>query len=105
MAIRWVSNPESIKADQPSVLAIAETLAAMGVSVWIAVKWQTYIHIAIGASIAPLLLMRTDESCVRGAGIAEKIAYSPVMLLLMVPMLLVLPGVDPQQIPETFLLA
>lgn len=62
MAIRWVSNPESIKANQPSVLAIAETLAAMGVSVWIAVTWDTYVHIAIGASIAPLLLMRTDES-------------------------------------------
>jgi len=65
MAIRWVSTPESIKANQPSVLAIVETLAAMGIAVWIAVRWETYVHIAIGASIAPLLLMRTDQSCIR----------------------------------------
>ncbi len=74
MAIRWVSNPESIKANQPSVLAIAETLAAMCVSVWIAVTWDTYLHIAIGASIAPLLLMRTDESCIRGLVVIRSLA-------------------------------
>lgn len=73
MAIRWVSNPESIKTNQPSVLGIAETLAAMGVSVWIAVTWDTYLHIAIGALIAPMLLMRTDESCIRGFVIAERL--------------------------------
>lgn len=77
MAIRWVSNPESIKANQPSVLAIAETLAAMGVSVWIAVTWQTYIHIAIGASIAPFLLMRTDESGKRCSEISGKL-HTPI---------------------------
>jgi len=73
MAIRWVSNPNSIKANQPSVLGIAETLAAMGVSVWIAITWDTYLHIAIGASIAPLLLMRTDESCIQCYAIAKKL--------------------------------
>ncbi len=81
MAIRWVSNPESIKANQPSVLAIAETLAAMGVAVWIAVTWDTYLHIAIGASIAPLLLMRTDESCLRSALIVRGFLSKPVDLL------------------------
>lgn len=73
MGIPWVSNPESIKANQLSVLAIAETLAAMAVSVWIAVRWQTYVHIAIGASIAPMLLMRTDASCILGEAIARNL--------------------------------
>lgn len=76
MAIRWVSTPESIKANQPSVLAIVETLAAMTVSIWIAVTWNTYLHIAIGALIAPLLLMRTDESCIQGVEIARKLRDS-----------------------------
>lgn len=71
MAIRWVSTPESIKANQPSVLAIVETLAAMGIAIWIAVTWDTYIHIAVGAMIAPMLLMRTDESCIRAANYSD----------------------------------
>lgn len=77
MAFRWVSTPESIKANQPSALAIAETLGAMAVSVWIAVTWDTYLHIAIAASIAPFLLMRTDESCIRGSDMAYKLVSPP----------------------------
>ena len=69
MAIRWVSSPESIKQNEPSVLAIVETVAAMAVTIWMAVRWQTYVHIAVTASIAPFLLTRTDDSCLCGATI------------------------------------
>lgn len=84
MAIRWVSTPESIKANQYSVLAIVETLTAMAVSIWIAVTWNTFLHIAIGASIAPLLLMRTDRSCILCARISQKLVR-PIIGIVEIP--------------------
>lgn len=59
---RWHSTPESSDAGEPSALAIVETLAAVSISFWIAWRWGTVQHIAIGACVAPLLLLRTEES-------------------------------------------
>ena len=64
--MRWVSNKESVRKGEPSVLAIAETLVAMGLALWIAVHFGTVKHVVIGACIAPFLLLRTDESAVLG---------------------------------------
>jgi len=60
--IRWHSTPESSDAGEPSVLAIVETLVVSAISYWIAWRWGTVQHIAIGACVAPLLLLRTEES-------------------------------------------
>ena len=61
--MRLTSTPKSARAGEPSLLAIAETLAAMGASAWIGVHFGTWTHMAVGACIAPLLLLRTEESC------------------------------------------
>lgn len=62
MAIRWVSNEESIRKGEPTVLAIVETILASGVSLWIAWHFNTMTHIAVAGVVAPLFLLRTDLS-------------------------------------------
>ena len=64
--MRWVSNKESVSKGEPSVLAIVESLVAMGLSLWIAVHFGTVQHVVIGACIAPFLLLRTNESAALG---------------------------------------
>ena len=64
--MRWVSSRESVRQGEPSVLAIVETLVAMGLSLWIAVHFATVEHVVIGACVAPLLMLRTDESAALG---------------------------------------
>jgi hypothetical protein len=60
--IRWTSTPLSADRGEISVLAIVETLIANGISLWIAWQLQTLLHIAVSASLAPLLLLRTKRS-------------------------------------------
>lgn len=69
--MRWVSNRESVREGEPSVLAIAETLIAMGLTLWIAVHFGTVKHVVIGACIAPFLLLRTDDSAMLGLRTAK----------------------------------
>ena len=71
--MRWVSNKESVREGEPSVLAIAETLIAMGLALWIAVHFGTVKHVVIGACIAPFLLLQTDESAVLGIRACQRI--------------------------------
>lgn len=63
--MRLWSTTASIAQNEPTVLAITETVTAMSICVWIAVHFGTWTHVIIGAAIAPLLLLRTDTSCVR----------------------------------------
>lgn len=96
--MRWVSNRESVRTGEPSILAVGETLAAMAISLWIAVHFGTVKHVIIGACIAPLLLLRTDESSALGIRVLARStewvarlpqwiqwATSPVFLLVFVP--------------------
>jgi len=63
--MRLYSTDESARQGEPSVLAIMETLIAMGATLWIAIYFETLVHIFVSAAVAPLLLLRTDRSCVR----------------------------------------
>lgn len=56
-------TPESTQEGEFSVLATVETLLAVGFSIAIATHLNTLWHLAIGASIAPFLLLRTNKSC------------------------------------------
>jgi hypothetical protein len=56
------STQESIANSEPSVLALIETLAAIAVSAGIAIRFDTLAHVAVGACVAPFLLMRSRES-------------------------------------------
>ncbi len=56
------------------MLAIAETLVAMGLTLWIAIYFGTVRHVVVGACIAPFLLLRTDESAELGIRVFGGIA-------------------------------
>lgn len=69
--MRWASNKESVAKGEPTVQAISETLIATAISVWIVVHFGTWTHVAIGSCVAPLLLLRTEDSCRIGARIVK----------------------------------
>jgi hypothetical protein len=60
--MRLYSTPQSAEAQEVSVLVVVETLLAVGGSLWLAVKLGSWTHVAIGAALAPLVLLRTPES-------------------------------------------
>jgi len=59
--VRW-STPESRDAGQISVLAIAETVFAVALYWWIAIYFDTHLHLVISLLVAPLLLLRSERS-------------------------------------------
>jgi hypothetical protein len=58
----WVSTADSIDRGEPSVLALAETVIAVALTVTIYFYYHSLIHLAMSAAIAPLLLLRTSKS-------------------------------------------
>jgi hypothetical protein len=63
--IRWYSTLESAAAGQATVLGIVETILAMTVYGWIALRQGT-LHLTIAACVVPILLLRTPESTTLG---------------------------------------
>jgi hypothetical protein len=59
---RWYSTVESAENLEFSVLAVLESVGAVTLSLWLAWHFQTYTHLMVAIVIAPLLLLRTDES-------------------------------------------
>jgi hypothetical protein len=57
-----VSSRESVREGRPSLLAIIETVAASGLSIWLAWKQYSIGHIVIASALAPFLLLRTPRS-------------------------------------------
>ncbi|MBT3013547.1 MAG: hypothetical protein KUF77_18615 [Candidatus Thiodiazotropha sp. (ex Lucina aurantia)] len=72
MAIRLHSSVKSLRNGDITILAIIETLLAVSVSLFVAVTYETLIHIAIGACIAPFLLLRTTKSTEQGLKLFEE---------------------------------
>ncbi len=64
--MRVYSTPESVLRNEISILAIIETVIVLFVSIFIAIYYDYYWHIAIGASLGFFLLLRTDASVSRG---------------------------------------
>jgi hypothetical protein len=60
--MKLTSTPKSSLAGEITVLAIIETVVAVSIAICIAVYTGTVIQIVIGCCVAPLLLLRTDES-------------------------------------------
>lgn len=58
----WRSSLESRAADQVSVWAICETVLAVILYWWIAIRFDTSLHLVSSVVIAPLLLLRSPES-------------------------------------------
>jgi hypothetical protein len=56
------STRDSINNDTPSVTAIIETVLAVLVYWWVAIRHETYLPLLISAAVAPLVLLRSDQS-------------------------------------------
>jgi hypothetical protein len=67
-APKWVfwSTRDSINNDIPSITAIIETALAVTIYWWIAVRFETYLPLLISIAVAPLVLLRSDESVALG---------------------------------------
>ncbi|WP_165742100.1 hypothetical protein [Candidatus Thiosymbion oneisti] len=63
--VRW-STAESRAAGRISILAIAETLFAVALYWWIAIRFDTHIHLVTSLFVAPLLLLRSERSIAAG---------------------------------------
>lgn len=68
--MRLWSTRESVRDGEPTLLAMAETLFSMAAYAWIGVHFGTWWHLWTAAALAPLMLLRTDESCEWGWRIA-----------------------------------
>lgn len=71
--MRLYSTPQSAEDGEVSLLAIVETILASGFSIYVAFRWNVVAHIAIGAAVAPLLMLRTPESTKLGFDLFERI--------------------------------
>ena len=56
------SNEESVARGEVRFWAIFETLVAMAVFWWVAVRYETFLLLTTSLFVAPLLLLRSDES-------------------------------------------
>jgi hypothetical protein len=68
--ICWMSTHDTIREERISVLALAETVVAIGLSVWIYFHFSSLSQIAISAALAPFLLLRTPNSTKQALDIA-----------------------------------
>jgi hypothetical protein len=64
----WIfwSTRETINNDVPSLTAIIETFLAVPLYWWIAVEFETYFPLLVGVAVAPIVLLRSDESVALG---------------------------------------
>ncbi len=62
----WHSTLATRAAGQVSVLAVVETLLAITLYWWIAIRFETHWHLVSSVFIAPLLLLRSPESIAAG---------------------------------------
>lgn len=59
---RWYSTVESAANLEFSILAAVESVCAVSLALWLAWYFQTYTHLVVAVLVAPLLLLRTEES-------------------------------------------
>ena len=64
--MRWTSTILSAERGEVSVLALIETIGAVGVSILIAIYTETVYHIVIASCLAPFLLLRSPKSTILG---------------------------------------
>ena len=62
----WRASLESRAAGKVSVLACVETVFAVALYWWIAIRWDTHWHLVTSVFVAPLLLLRSPESVAAG---------------------------------------
>lgn len=70
------STPESIAAGKLSVLAVIEVILSVAAYWWIAIRYETHIHLWIGILAAPLVLLRSDASVEKAKTLWERFSSS-----------------------------
>jgi hypothetical protein len=65
--MRFRSSPDSVKNNEPTWMAIIETVLAIAAYWGIAIYWETHLHLLISICVAPLLLLRSPQSTEAGA--------------------------------------
>jgi hypothetical protein len=65
---KWVfwSTRKSIDNEVPSITAILETIIAVPLYWWFAIHFETYLPLLVSVAVAPLVLLRSDESLALG---------------------------------------
>jgi len=66
MAFKLTTAETDFRKSDLSILAIVETALAMSLTLFVAVYFNSLFHIAVGALIAPFLLVRSPESVALG---------------------------------------
>nr|VFK61805.1 MAG: hypothetical protein BECKTUN1418F_GA0071002_12722 [Candidatus Kentron sp. TUN]VFK70905.1 MAG: hypothetical protein BECKTUN1418E_GA0071001_12752 [Candidatus Kentron sp. TUN] len=64
--MRWISTPNSVENNEPTALAIVETVLAVAAYWGIAWAFDTHLHLLVSICVAPLLLLRSPESTEEG---------------------------------------
>ncbi|MBT8421368.1 MAG: hypothetical protein KJO08_11000, partial [Gammaproteobacteria bacterium] len=64
--MRRISTPDSVEKNEPTVLAIVETVLAVAAYWGIAWWFDTHWHLLFSICVAPLLLLRSPESTEEG---------------------------------------
>lgn len=59
--VKW-SSPDSIAEEKISALAIVEVVLSVAAYCWIAVAYNTHLHILVSIIAAPLVLLRSEAS-------------------------------------------
>jgi hypothetical protein len=62
MSWKFWSNPESIANETPSIMAVIETVTAVGLYWYCAIHFENYLPLIFSSAIAPLVLLRSKES-------------------------------------------
>jgi hypothetical protein len=76
----WKSDINSIHNGTISILAIAETIFAVISSIWLGFIIESWLHLAISITLAPLLLLRSKESISIGLETASNIKSTKLSL-------------------------
>jgi hypothetical protein len=77
LTVRLFSNPASVRRGELSALAIAETIAASGLSFWLAWRLGSIQHIVLASALVPFLLLRTRLSTWYAVRLWKEIEYRP----------------------------
>src|SRR4051794_40430543 len=60
--MRIISNVDSVKKKEPTLLAVLESIAVCSLSIWTSWRYGTIWHLVLAVAIAPFLLLRTKVS-------------------------------------------
>src|SRR5262249_16861808 len=66
LAMRFHSTIESVQKNQITVLAIIECFVAIAIYVCVGLHFKSFRSLAVAATLAPLTLIRTEESVLWG---------------------------------------